>query len=62
MSLKVAKKVNLKVLYVYTYTYHSYKGNRSSRCGTVKTDLTRNHKVVGSIPGLTPWIKDPVLP
>ena len=25
------------------------------------TNLTRNHKVVGSIPGLTQWVKDPVL-
>ena len=23
---------------------------------------TRNHEVVGSIPGLTQWVKDPVLP
>ena len=23
---------------------------------------TRNHEVVGSIPGVTRWVKDPVLP
>ena len=23
---------------------------------------TRNHEVVGSIPGLTQWVKDPTLP
>ena len=27
-----------------------------------KTNLTRNHEVVGSIRGLPQWVKDPVLP
>ena len=26
------------------------------------TNTTRNHEVSGSIPGLTQWVKDPVLP
>ena len=26
------------------------------------TNLTRNHEVVGSIPGLDKWVKDPALP
>jgi len=25
------------------------------------TNLTRNHEVAGLIPGLTQWVKDPVL-
>ena len=26
------------------------------------TNMTRNHEVVDSIPGLTPWVKDLALP
>ena len=34
----------------------------SSRCGAAEMNLTRNHEVVGSTPGLAQWAKDLVLP
>ena len=35
---------------------------RSSRCGTVETNPTRNHEAAGLILGLTQWVEDPALP
>ena len=34
----------------------------SSRRGEVETNPSRNHEVVGSIPGLTQWVEDMELP
>ena len=34
----------------------------SSYCGSMVTNLTRIHEDVGSIPGLTQWVRDLVLP
>ena len=40
----------------------SGRGVSGSSCrGTAETNPTRNHEVVGLIPGLTQWVKDPVL-
>ena len=38
------------------------KTHCSSHRGTVETNLTRNHEVEGSIPGLVQWVKDLALP
>ena len=37
------------------------KKMRSSHRGSVETNLTRNHEVVGLIPGFALWLKDLVL-
>ena len=34
----------------------------SSYCGSVETNPTSNHEDVGSLPGLTQWVKDLALP
>ena len=36
--------------------------SRSSRCGASETNPTRTREVGDSIPGLTQWVKDPLLP
>ena len=38
-----------------------YRSFRSSHCGAVEMNPTRNHEVGGSIPDLVQWVKDPVL-
>ena len=34
----------------------------SSHCGSVVTNPTSIHEDIGLIPGLTQWVKDPLLP
>ena len=41
---------------------HFLKIIGSSHRGAAEMNPTRNHKVVGSIPGLAQGVKDPVLP
>ena len=45
---------------VYLKNREEKKG--SSRCGAAEMNPTRNHEVVGLIPGLTQWLKDLMLP
>ena len=36
--------------------------NRSSLCGSAETNLISVHEVASSLPGLSQWVKNPVLP
>ena len=56
------KYVEMKQHATKTITEEIKVKTRSSRWGTAETNLTRNHEVVVSVPGLTQWVKDPVLP
>jgi len=37
-------------------------GLQNSHCGSVEMNLTSIHEDSGLVPGLAPWVKDPVLP
>ena len=51
-----------KKMHVNYFTLHININSRSSHLGAAETNLTRNHEVVGSIPGIPQWAKDPALP
>jgi len=41
---------------------HKAVGWGRFRCGTAEMNPTRNHEVMGSVPGLDQWVKDSALP
>ena len=41
---------------------NAYNKFRSSHCGAVETNPTRNHEIADSNPGLAQWVKDLALP
>ena len=44
------------------YSFSNFKMySQSSHFGAEEMNLTRNHEVVGSIPGIAQWVKDPAI-
>ena len=61
LQIQVRKLSFVTFLFLAKELYQKHNC-RSSHLGTVETNPTRNHKVSGSILGLTQWVKDSVLP
>ena len=60
ISIKLCKKLQKKENWLIIRILFIFNG--SSHHGSVEMNLTRNHEVVGLIPGLSQWVKDLVLP
>ena len=62
-SLQVGRRCFIEQKHYSGEKYSALKLDEgSSYGGTAETNPTRNHEVVGSIPGLAPWVEDLVLP
>ena len=60
---KLQEQLNSLRMMLFSYSFEGLKERfRSSHCGAVETNLTRNHDVASSIPGLNQLVKDPALP
>ena len=53
----IYKNISLVIRLVFGL-HGKYMGYRSSCRGAAEMNPTRNHEVVGSIPGLQQWVKD----
>ena len=58
---KLGKATFFQKSYGHSYVWKEIPSKEYSHCGSAETNLTSIHENVGSIPGLTQWVKDPAL-